>query len=57
MADLNDSVTLKTCVEKLKYNKQHYSNKGLDMQIFFVAQLFKLSYENVAEEMEKINCV
>lgn len=53
MAELNESVTLATCIEKLNYNKQHYGNKGLDMQIYFVAQLFNMSYDKVVEKMQE----
>lgn len=51
MAKLDNSVTLEMCIKKLKFNKQHYGDKGLDMQIYFTAQLFNMSYDEILEAM------
>lgn len=51
--ELNESVTLETCIKKLNYNKHHYGNKGLNMQIYFVAQVLNMSYDKIVEKMQK----
>ncbi len=53
MADLNDSVTLEMCIEKLNTNKKSYGSKGLDMQIYFVACLFNTSYNEILKKMQQ----
>jgi len=55
MKDLNTNITLEKCLETLSINKSRYGAKGLDMQIFFVGQLFGMSYNDVLKTMKKNN--
>ena len=50
---MKESVTLQECVETLSYNQEHYGKKGLDMQIYFVAQMFQLTYKDVLRQIKK----
>lgn len=49
----DNNVSLETCLEKLNFNKKHYGQKGLDMQIYFVGQLFNMNYNQVINAMNE----
>lgn len=54
MDNYQESVSLETCLRTLISNKASYGTKGLDMQIYFVAQLFHTSYEKIVSSMKEI---
>ncbi len=54
MEQYQESVSLETCLRTLISNKAYYTNKGLDMQIYFVAQLFHTSYEKIVHSMNAL---
>ena len=51
MDNYQESVSLETCLRTLIANKAPYGKKGLDMQIYFVAQLFHTSYQEIVSRM------
>lgn len=50
---MKDSITLQECIETLTHNQEHYGKKGLDMQIYFVAQMFQLTYKDVIHQIDQ----
>lgn len=51
---MDEQVTLRECLETLIDNKESYGQKGLDMQIYFVAQMFHFTYKDVVRQMKKL---
>lgn len=54
MVDMNSTVTLQECLYKLKENKRRYSQKGFDLQVYFVGQMFKMTYDEVVAAMDEM---
>ncbi|MBQ9983350.1 MAG: hypothetical protein IJP29_02045 [Lachnospiraceae bacterium] len=50
---MKDSITFQECIETLSYNQEHYGKKGLNIQIYFVAQMFQLTYKDVLRQIKK----
>lgn len=51
--NLNTSITLMECLLKLKENKAIYT-KGFDCQVYFVCQLFGLTYNDVIKAIKEL---
>lgn len=54
MVDVNSFVTLQECLCKLNENKKRYGQKGFDLQVYFVGQMFKMTYDEVVAAMDEV---